>query len=297
MEFLYLLESIRNSVLNIFFIICTSFGEELVLISLFALIYWCINKTLAYKIAFSYFLSGVVIQGLKVHFRVERPWIIDPDFKPVESVLDTATGYSFPSGHTQSSTSLYSSIAFHFKKKNLYVLSFVVIMLVMLSRMYLGCHTPKDVLVSFAVTLLISLMVSLVFDNLNSALVTDLLVMVLTIVLSAALCVYSYHLVNTGATTEVLAMDGFKAAGAGIGFGFSWFIEKRFVRFTPKNSRKGIQFLKILLGLGVAAALKVGLKLLLGDTIVGNCVRYFVIVLWVVAVFPFIIKKCFNDRF
>lgn len=95
MEFLYFLESIRNGVLNIFFIICTSFGEELVLISLFAIIYWCINKKLAYRIAFSYFMSGIVVQGLKIHFRIERPWVIDPDFKPVEAVMDTATGYSF----------------------------------------------------------------------------------------------------------------------------------------------------------------------------------------------------------
>ena len=151
MEFLYFLESIRNGFLDIFFIICTSFGEELVLISLFAVIYWCINKTLAYRIAFSYFLSGIAVQGLKIHFRIERPWVIDPDFKPVEQVIDTATGYSFPSGHTQSSTSLYSSIAFHFKKRAVYIGAFILIAAVMFSRMYLGCHTPKDVLVSFEI--------------------------------------------------------------------------------------------------------------------------------------------------
>ena len=296
MEFLYFLESIRSSVLNVFFIICTSFGEELVLVSLFAVIYWCINKTLAYRIAFSYFLSGVVVQGLKVHFRIERPWVIDPDFKPVDSVLDTATGYSFPSGHTQSSTSLYSSIALHFKKKALYILSFAIIALVMFSRMYLGCHTPKDVLVSFAITFIISLVVSLVYDNLNSSLVTDLTVMLFTLILSAGLFVYSYQLVAAGVTTDVLAMDGFKAAGAGMGFGIGWFIEKRFIRFTPKNSRFGIQVLKLVLGLGVTVALKAGLKLLLGDTIITNTIRYFLILLWVVALFPLIIKKFLKDR-
>lgn len=296
MEFLYFLESIRSSVLNIFFILCTSFGEELVLVSLFAIIYWCINKTLAYRIAFSYFLSGVVVQGLKIHFRIERPWVTDPDFKPVESVLDTATGYSFPSGHTQSSTSLYSSIAFHFKKKALYILSFAIIALVMLSRMYLGCHTPKDVLAGFAITLIISLVVSLIFDNLNSSLTTDLFVMFLTVILSAGLFVYSYHLVAAGITTDVLAMDGFKAAGAGMGFGIGWFIEKRYVRFTPKNSRLGIQVLKPVIGLGVTVALKAGLKLLLGDTMITNSIRYFIIVLWVVALFPLIIKKFLKDR-
>lgn len=296
MEFLYFLESIRSSVLNIFFILCTSFGEELVLVSLFAIIYWCINKTLAYRIAFSYFLSGVVVQGLKIHFRIERPWVTDPAFKPVESVLDTATGYSFPSGHTQSSTSLYSSIAFHFKKRALYILSFSIIALVMLSRMYLGCHTPKDVLTGFAITLVISLVVSLIFDNLNSSLTTDLLVMFLTTILSAGLFVYSYYLVAAGVTTDVLAMDGFKAAGAGMGFGIGWFIEKRYIRFTPKNSRLGIQVLKPVIGLGVTVALKAGLKLLLGDAMITNSIRYFIIILWVVTLFPLIIKKFLKDR-
>lgn len=296
MEFLYFLESIRSSVLNIFFILCTSFGEELVLVSLFAIIYWCINKTLAYRIAFSYFLSGVVVQGLKIHFRIERPWVTDPAFKPVESVLDTATGYSFPSGHTQSSTSLYSSIAFHFKKRALYILSFSIIALVMLSRMYLGCHTPKDVLTGFAITLVISLVVSLIFDNLNSSLTTDLLVMFLTTILSAGLFVYSYYLVAAGVTTDVLAMDGFKAAGAGMGFGIGWFIEKRYIRFTPKNSCLGIQVLKPVIGLGVTVALKAGLKLLLGDAMITNSIRYFIIILWVVTLFPLIIKKFLKDR-
>lgn len=73
MEFLYFLESIRNGVLNIFFIICTSFGEELVLISLFAIIYWCINKKLAYRIAFHISCRELLskdlrfISGLKDH--------------------------------------------------------------------------------------------------------------------------------------------------------------------------------------------------------------------------------------
>lgn len=295
MEFLYFLESIRNGVLDIFFIICTSFGEELVLISLFAIIYWCINKKLAYRIAFSYFMSGIVVQGLKVHFRIERPWVLDPDFKPVKQVMGTATGYSFPSGHTQSSTSLYSSIAFHFKKRALYIVSFILISLVMLSRMYLGCHTPKDVLVSFAVTIVISAAVSFIFDNFNSSLLSDILVSALILVLSAFLFGYSYYLVNAGATTDVLAMDGFKAAGAGIGFSIGWFIEKRYIKFEPKNSRIWMQILKVVLGLAGALVIKSGLKLVLGDTMICNTIRYAFVVLWIAVAFPLIIKKFFKE--
>ena len=295
MEFLYFLESIRNGFLDIFFIICTSFGEELVLISLFAVIYWCINKTLAYRIAFSYFLSGIAVQGLKIHFRIERPWVIDPDFKPVEQVMDTATGYSFPSGHTQSSTSLYSSIAFHFKKRTVYIGAFILIAAVMFSRMYLGCHTPKDVLVSFVATIIISLAVSLIYDNFNSSLLTDLLVAILIFLLSAGLFGYSYYLVNAGITTDVLAMDGFKAAGADAGFAVGWFIEKRYIKFNPKNSHILLQIVKVIAGLAGALIIKSGLKLLLGNTMVTNTVRYFFVILWIAVFFPLIIKKCFKD--
>ena len=296
MEFLYFLESIRNGFLNMFFIICTSFGEELVLISLFAVIYWCINKKLAYRIAFSYFLSGAAVQGLKIHFRIERPWVLDPKFKPVEQVMDTATGYSFPSGHTQSSTSLYSSIAFHFRKRAVCIGAFILIAAVMLSRMYLGCHTPKDVLVSFAVTIVISGAVSFVFDNFNSTLLTDILVSVLVFTLSAALFGYSYYLVGTGATTDVLAMDCFKAAGAGAGFAVGWFIEKHYIRFNPKNSHLWLQILKVVIGLAGAFIIKSGLKLILGNTMLSNTVRYFFVILWIAVGFPLIIKKLFRER-
>lgn len=296
MEFLYFLESIRNGFLNMFFIICTSFGEELVLISLFAVIYWCINKKLAYRIAFSYFLSGAAVQGLKIHFRIERPWVLDPKFKPVEQVMDTATGYSFPSGHTQSSTSLYSSIAFHFRKRAVCIGAFILIAAVMLSRMYLGCHTPKDVLVSFAVTIVISGAVSFVFDNFNSTLLTDILVSVLVFTLSAALFGYSYYLVGTGATTDVLAMDCFKAAGAGAGFAVGWFIEKHYISFNPKNSHLWLQILKVVIGLAGALIIKSGLKLILGNTMLSNTVRYFFVILWIAVGFPLIIKKLFRER-
>ena len=296
MEFLYFLESIRNGFLNMFFIICTSFGEELVLISLFAVIYWCINKKLAYRIAFSYFLSGAAVQGLKIHFRIERPWVLDPKFKPVEQVMDTATGYSFPSGHTQSSTSLYSSIAFHSRKRAVCIGAFILIAAVMLSRMYLGCHTPKDVLVSFAVTIVISGAVSFVFDNFTSTLLTDILVSVLVFTLSAALFGYSYYLVGTGATTDVLAMDCFKAAGAGAGFAVGWFIEKHYIRFNPKNSHLWLQILKVVIGLAGALIIKSGLKLILGNTMLSNTVRYFFVILWIAVGFPLIIKKLFRER-
>lgn len=296
MEFLYLLEGIRNNYLDILFSVITSFGEEIVLVGIFAICYWCINKTLAYKLGFTYFISGAAVQTVKMACRIPRPWIKDPGFHPVESALDNATGYSFPSAHTQSSTSLYGGIAFHFAQPRIYILSYVIIGLVMLSRMYLGCHTPADVLVGFAITFVIAFIVHYIYKNYNSTPVTDALCVAFMLIISIASAVYSFYLVKNQIVTEALSLDAFKSAGAGIGFGIGWYIEKNHIKFNPKVGSFPLQILKVIIGLLVALVIKSGIKMLFGDSIPVAMIRYFLVVVWVVAVYPYIIKKIYTGK-
>ena len=62
------------------------------------------------------FASGLLLQNLKITFRLSGP-VLNPEFQAVESAIPAATGYSFPSGHTQTATALYSSLALYTKKK------------------------------------------------------------------------------------------------------------------------------------------------------------------------------------
>ena len=149
MDFLWSLSAIRTPFWDKVFSIITMFGEELVTICLVCIIFWCIDKNIAYIISLTFFISGILVQGLKIMFRIERPWLLDSNFKPVEGAMTNATGYSFPSGHTNSATAVYASIGLNVKKAWIRIISFCVVFLVGFSRMYLGVHTPKDVLVSF----------------------------------------------------------------------------------------------------------------------------------------------------
>ena len=63
MSFLYFLEGIRNPILNALFQFFTFFGEELFVIAAICLLYWCVDKSLAYKVAFSYFAAGLMVQA------------------------------------------------------------------------------------------------------------------------------------------------------------------------------------------------------------------------------------------
>ena len=159
MSFLWLLSDLRTPFFNGLMQLITYIGQELVIIAVICALYWCVDKRFAYLLGFTYFTAGLGIQTLKITFRIPRPWILDPDFQAVKSALPGATGYSFPSGHTQGATALFFPLALKVKQKALKALFIFMFLLIGFSRMYLGCHTPKDVLVSMLFTIIISLII------------------------------------------------------------------------------------------------------------------------------------------
>ena len=148
MPFLHFLQSIRNPFFDWFFALITHLGEETFFLVIAIMFFWCINKREGYFILITGLVGTVVNQIAKLFFRVPRPWVLDPDFEIVESAREEATGYSFPSGHTQNIAGTYGSIAAYEPKKWKTILCTILIVLVAFSRMYLGVHTPLDVIVS-----------------------------------------------------------------------------------------------------------------------------------------------------
>ncbi len=167
MEFLYFLESIRNPVLDAIFSIITHLGEETFFLVFAILIFWCVDKRGGYYVLITGLIGTVINQWLKIVCRVPRPWVLGADkgFKPVDSAFAEAGGYSFPSGHTQNIAGTFGSIAAFFKRKAVRVSAVIIIVLVAFSRMYLGVHTPADVLVSLGVALVLVLALYPVFSS------------------------------------------------------------------------------------------------------------------------------------
>lgn len=290
MEFLHFLEGLRLPFLDHFFQLCTYLGQDIPILVVICVLYWCVNKRLAYQIGLSFFTAGLLLQNLKITFRIDRPWVLDPAFHPVESAVPAATGYSFPSGHSQSAASLFGTLALHVKGTWAKILCVLAIALVGFSRMYLGVHTPKDVLTAIAIGLITTFFIHLLMSRLSDTKEQNAKVGILLGLCSLATAGYAFFLLRSDTIPEVYAADCCKAAGAGLGFAVGWFVERTYIRFTTK-APKSCQVIKCALGLLVTLFLKVGLKKILGAGIPAEIVQYFVIILWIIALYPALFQK------
>ena len=196
MSFLRFLEGLRNPVCDAFFSTVTHLGEETFFIVFGLIFFWCINKKEGYYLLSIGFIGTIVNQFLKLWFRVPRPWVKDKDFTIVESARAEATGYSFPSGHTQSSVGVFGGIARFNKKLWIRIICILACVLVPLSRMYLGVHTPADVLVSVALSLILVFglypLIQKCFDNTKIMRILLISMVVLSAGLLAFVLLYNF---------------------------------------------------------------------------------------------------------
>ncbi len=293
MEVLYWLESLRNPVLDTIFSVITMLGEELIFIVVGLVFFWCISKQKGYYVLSVGFFGIVLNQFLKLLFRVPRPWVLDKNFTTVESALEEATGYSFPSGHTQSAVGNFGAMARIIKSVVVRILCVVACLLVPLSRMYLGVHTPADVLVSFGIAVvLVFVMYPIVAVAMRSTRNTRLFFGTFAVIAAAYLAFVllfpfpaDIDLSNYSSGLE----NAYKILGCVAGLWLAFEIDIRWIRFET-GAVWWAQLLKLALGLVPLLLIQKGLKapllaLFNGDNI-AHGVRYFLVVVFAGCVWP-----------
>ena len=287
MNLLLFFQSIRNPVFDVLAKTFTMLGEEYFVMMVFCVLMWCIDKKYSLKLALAFCFGMGINQVLKITFCVQRPWVLDKRIVPSEYALDKATGYSFPSGHTQSGATLFGSLSYRFKDKNVFFgICIVIALLIGTSRMYFGVHTPADVFVSFLTGIFVVLLVEKVYPVMEKNDVVSAFLLVaasLFMVLYAALKKYpSYHTPND-------MYDCIKIAGAISGYAAAWILERRTVKYVPRGNGKSLA-VKTVIGLAVLISLKVLFKKLFVQTMFVMYVQNFFLILWAVYLYPYILK-------
>ena len=218
MDLLLWLQSIRTPALDAFFLLVTKLGEDTFLLLPILLFYWCLDKRIGLRLGFIAFFSSLANQTTKLIFRVERPFVQNPTLQPVEGARAGATGYSFPSGHSTSATSLGMALILTFRKKWwIWLCSILYVALVCFSRLYLGVHTPADVLTGFLMTVVVSLIVHALFNDSDKHPERKDLYLILSMLLSLGALAWGLVVVSTGLAPAELSVDIFKIAGAALG--------------------------------------------------------------------------------
>ena len=290
MSFLYFLESIRNPVLDFFFSLITYCGDEIIFMAVGMIVFWCFSKNEGYYLLCVGFLGTAINQFLKMLFRIPRPWVKDPSFTIVESAREAASGYSFPSGHTQSSVGLFGGVARWNKNKILRIAMIAMCVIVPLSRMYLGVHTPADVLVSLCVALVLIFVGYPIFNwAIRSPKRMYCVFGFLALVMAAYLCFVmfyefpdSVYLPENIHNLESAQKNGFTLMGCILGIFFVYTADVKWTKFETK-AVWWAQIIKALVGIGLVLAakelLKYPLNAIMDENTWARLVRYFLMVI------------------
>ena len=296
MDFLWFLSQFRTPFTEEFFQAVTLFGQQTLLIVLICICFWCINKELAFQAGFTFCLSGTLVQGLKLAFRIPRPWILDPDFKPVQSAVPAATGYSFPSGHTQSATAIYGTAGYKSRKPVMRLICFAMVLLIGFSRMFLGVHTPKDVLFAILLSVLcIWLVEALLKASRQKGQSYPIVLLAVVSVLAIVLYIYGYILASKGTVALSYAYDCAETTGAALGFVVGYLLEERFVRFDPKQ-KAPIQVTKCVVGLLLLVVIQKALSFLPETSMFWLGFENLLLILFITFFYPFLFQKILLKR-
>ena len=293
MQLLYALQEIRSPALDAVMQLITRLGEETIFMVAAIVVFWCVSKKGGYYLLSVGFLGTVANQWLKIAFRIPRPWVLDPNFEIVESAREAATGYSFPSGHTQSAVGTFGGLARMTKVKWLRWVCIAIALLVSFSRMYLGVHTPLDVGVSLAIAAVMVLVLWPIVEKAEEKpAVLGWLLLFLLAVCGAFLVFLKVYPFPADVDAENFAHaveNAWKLTGAIAGMLIAWWADRKFIRFEVE-AVWWAQIVKVALGLAIVVGIKSGLKApliaLIGNAGIANAVRYGLMVVFAGAVWP-----------
>lgn len=271
-QILQFLEQMRTETLTLIMTVITMMAESLFLSAIVMMLYWCVDKTKSKRLGWMIFFSTGINGIVKNIIKMPRPFQVGI-VSPIR--VQTATSYSFPSGHTQAATSFWGSSMIVLKQKSVIVVGCMMIALTGFSRLYLGVHWPMDVVGGIlfgAISILIA-----------NQLINEKGEMTKWHVLGASIAFILALIFNVD-------VNLYKTIASIWGFALGAFLEQKYIQFTPIQPKR-IQVVKVIIGLVGLVILQIGLKKVFMDHKIFHMIRYALVMLWALAGAPYCFKK------
>ena len=309
-QYLLFLQDFRNGINDAL----TPFLENLSLLAITFLIifpiltYWMVDKKAGLYTLASYALTLGINSIVKLTVCAYRPWIRDERILPAGDAISTATGYSFPSGHTAYAGSIYGGLAVSAWKKMKWISVICVILFLLtgFSRNYLGVHTPQDVIVATLESILCLFLMARLFRYLEVHPEKENLFLMISFFFGWAALAYiplkpypmTYIDGKLLVDPQKMMTDGYGDIGLLVAFPVARFIERKWVNFKATGfTGKGIAV--CLIGLLPVGAIMMFLHAPLDAAFGshwGHFVYTFILVMYYIALYPMVIKKVCQDQ-
>jgi membrane-associated phospholipid phosphatase len=287
------------------------FGTEYFFLLLLPTLYWCFEAGIGLRVGIILILSTSVNDALKMTFHGPRPYWYSTDVIRYAS----ETSFGVPSGHAQIAVGVWGMLAASIRKWWGWLIAILIILLIGISRLYLGVHFPLDVILGWLIGTLLLWLVLLFWKPVSvflkemslghqilAAFLSGLIIILFSLIPFASLKVTNWQPPQAWArfATEAISLSGaFTMGGTLFGFlaGLAWFNHQGgFSTDGPIWKR----FLRFILGVIGTLVLYVGLDVLFGliapdsEAVLPYILRYLrytLIGAWVSAGAPWIFVK------
>lgn len=279
-DILMLLQKFSNPILDKFFIQITNLGSETFLIFAITIIFWCLDKRLGIKLFLITVITVQLNMFLKGIFKAPRP----NGHSGIKSLyIESAPGYSFPSGHSQISVTFWYYLERKVKDKRFSVLAFTLIILIGFSRLYLRVHWPVDVITGLLIGLVTALLLDILIEKLIKTKLKFIISIIFTIIIANILLLYMH------------SSDSVKLTGILTGSLIGFLAELKYINFNEKVSLHK-QLIKFIIGISILFVIKSGLKFLFPHGLLFEYIRYFIMGIWITFIAPFLYVKLNLDE-
>jgi len=269
-DFIHFVQGFQSSLLDQSLIWITDLNSEQFYIIVLPLIYWVVSRELGLRLSLMLLTAALTNTMLKEAFALPRP-------SEAEGVrilhAESGGNAGFPSGHAQDTTAVWGYLAARYGpgRRLWYWIAGAVVLLVGLSRIYLGLHYPRDILGGIFFGLLL----------VGAARWLERRGRYWRLSAGARWLLPVVPLVALPLVEDPFA---FRIVGFLVGAIGGYLLDLEFVRFATRSSIGG-HVIKLVLGYGGFMGLRVATSPLFPEGIL-QVVRYGLLGLWITAVAP-----------
>ncbi|MFW9905850.1 MAG: phosphatase PAP2 family protein [Candidatus Thorarchaeota archaeon] len=229
---------------DLIFGLITIFGDQLFVVGIIGILFFCVDKKLAFRVALLATFTGFLTTLLKGFFGLERPYLEykrlnKTEIRGIKDIIgQLPTDYTFPSGHSSNTGAFWTYLASRWRHPGFWGVAAFMIIMIPLSRCYLGVHWPTDIIFGVLLGIVISLLFIYLLPRMEQfAVNTSFSILLLCAIITPILVVAISFVVTISVGNDFDLADTTSYGGLMLGLFIGYMFEERLINLKVKEYR------------------------------------------------------------